>query len=121
MNNRQGQLVLLIFVGMAAACRAEPAAVPPETSPPAKSTLPESAPGPKLLIEPTPDGARSDIPLPGPTPAVVDPRMGAWRQQCIPQSQPAQGRRGSSVMGSAAGNPNLLRALFHRRILEVLP
>jgi hypothetical protein len=99
MNKRLTPLAFIVFVGLVVPCRAEPVAVPPKAPAPAKSEAPELSPEPRPVVEPAPADASKGAPLPGPAapagaplpllgpaPTVVDPRMGAWRQQWIPPS-----------------------------------
>ena len=93
MNKRLAPLVFIAFVGMAALCAAEPVAVPPNAPTPAEpATTPEPSPTPRPLIGTASAGVGNGIPLSGPAPVVVDPRMGAWRQQWYPPpDMPGQG------------------------------
>jgi hypothetical protein len=88
MNKHLTPLAFIAFIGLAVPCRAEPVAVPPKIPASAKSEAPESAPAPRSVIESVPASAAASAPLPllGAAPAVVDPRMGAWRQQWLSPS-----------------------------------
>ena len=121
MNKCLAPLAFIAFVGMAALCAAEPVAVPPNASTPAEpAATPEPSPAPRPLIG-TASGVGNGIPLSGPAPAVVDPRMGTWRQQWYPPpDMPGQGVEVAAV-GAAAGNANKVRPLLRLRILERLP
>ncbi len=71
-------LILLGITGQVASFGTSPAALPP-------TGAAEAVQSPSTFV------AAPTAELTGPAPAIVDPRMGAWRQQCLPAPGPVNG------------------------------